>query len=89
MKKRLVGVLKFAAACFGPASGLYGIHLFEAYFALGKEARDEIYTVLINNHGVYRYITEAQDLNFRFFLGMGVLGSLAMFVAIVATKRRT
>jgi hypothetical protein len=89
MKKRLVGALKFAAACSGPASGLYGIHLFEAYFALGKEFRDEIHTVIINNHGVYRYITEAQNLNFRLFLGLGVLGSLAMFAAIIVTKRRT
>lgn len=88
MKKLLVIFLKFVVACSGPAFILYGIKLFDDYFATGTQSRDETHTVLINNHGAYRYITESQDLHFRFFLVIGALGLLALFVLIIVTKIR-
>lgn len=88
MKKLLVGTLKFVAACSGPAFILYGIELFEEYFASGKQSRDDVHTVLVNSHGVYRYITESQDFNFRFFLGIGAIALLVMFAVIFVTKIR-
>ncbi len=86
MQKLLLGGLKFLAACSGPALILYAIELFEEYFSLGKQTPDTIHTVLVNNHGVYRYITESQNQNFRFFLVTGVLLLLVLFAIIIITK---
>ena len=88
MKKIAFGLLKCVAACFGPACMFYSEKLFDEYFASGKQTPDEVYLVPINNHGVYRYITEAQDQHFRIFLGLTVVWVLCLFVVIYVTKFR-
>ena len=88
MQRALVRALKLLAACSGPGCILYSIHLFEKYFELGKQSSDESHTVFANNHGVFRYITEAQDKEFRFFLGTGVVLLLGLFASIIVTKIR-
>jgi hypothetical protein len=88
MKRAIVGTLKLLAASSGPGSILYAIHLFEKHFELGSRSADATHTVLVNNHGALRYITEAQDNEFRVFLGVGIVLSLGMFVAVAVTKRR-
>jgi hypothetical protein len=86
VKRLLVGASKLMAACSGPALILYAINLFEGSFALGKQSRDQVHTVLVNNHGEYRYITESQNQAFRYFLAAGVLLLLGLFVSIIVTK---
>jgi len=86
VKRLLVRTLKIMAACSGPALLLYGINLFEEAFALGKQSRDQVHTVLVNNHGEVRYITESQNQSFKFFLAAGALLLLGLFVSIIVTK---
>jgi hypothetical protein len=88
MKAFLIGALKYLAACSGPGCILYAINLFERHFELGKQSQDLVHTVLVNNHGTYRYITEEQNHNFWFFLAVGVILLLAMFASIAIQKVR-
>jgi hypothetical protein len=88
MKKFLIGLTKLAAACSGPACVLYGINRFEKFFSEGEEAANETHTALINNHGVFRYITESQNQSYHFFLGLGAVLILATAAAIFLTRNR-
>ena len=88
MKKFAVWLLKCVAAFFGPACMLYSEKLFDRYFASGRQTPDEVHFVPLNNHGVYRYITEAQDQHFRIFIGLAVVWVLCLFVVIYVTKFR-
>ena len=88
MNNFLVGLAKFAAASSGPACVLYGIDRFERFFSEGKEVANETHTALINNHGVFRYITESQNQTYRFFLGLGAVLILVTAAAIFVSRRR-
>ena len=88
MKRFLIEISKLAAASAGPASIVYAINLFEEYFALGKQSPDGIYTVLVNNHGVYRYITESQDQHVNYFFGVGAFLLPVLFALAVLKSRK-
>ena len=88
MKKLLVGTLKFVAACSGPACVVYSIDRLERYMELGMQSPDAIYTVLVHNHGLHRYITEAQDQEIRFFFVLGVLLMPVLFAIAIFDIRR-
>ncbi|WP_377161146.1 hypothetical protein ACFJIX_14380 [Roseateles sp. UC29_93] len=82
MKRLFVGILKLVIAGSGPVLIWHGISLFEKYFAAWKEDPVGLHTVIANNHGVYRYITEAQNDEIRFFLKAGAALALVMFAMI-------
>lgn len=86
MKKLLIGVLKFISASSGPACIVYAVSKFEKYHSEGKKIPDELYSVVMSNHGVVRYITEEQSREFYFFLGLGGVLSLAMIAVVVLKK---
>jgi hypothetical protein len=88
MKKILIKSLKFLTAWSGPAFMLYSGILFERHFEFGKETATGTYTVLINNHGVFRYITEEQHLYQRLFLGLAVVWGIGLLILIYITKFR-
>ena len=88
MKNFIFGLLKLLAACFGPLCMLYSEKLFDKYFTSEKNNSDEIYSVILNNHGSYRYITEAQDQHIKIFLGLAVLWACCLFIAIYIIKFR-
>lgn len=83
---RLVKFSKLIAASSGPALIIYAISLLEKYFVLGKDAPDDIYTVVVNNHGAYKYVTEAQYREFQWILGLGVLLLLILLGVIIWGK---
>lgn len=82
MRKLALVVAQFLAACSGPAFVLYAIHLFEKNFELGKPSPDATHTVLVNNHGAYRYVTEADYQRFQLFLAIGVVLVICMLLTI-------
>ena len=86
MKNFIFGLLKLLAACFGPLCMLYSEKLFDKYFALGKNNPDGIYTVMLNDHVYYRYITETQNQHINFFLGLAVLWVFCLFILIYITR---
>ena len=88
MRKFLIHFLKFIGALSGPACMLYAAKLFNKYSAEGKKEPDLAYSVLVNNHGAYRYITEAQDRHFHIFLGLAILWIICLFFVIYITKFR-
>lgn len=88
MRRLFIEVLKLAMAGSGPALIWHGIGLFGKYFAAGKDSPDGIFRVMANNHGVYRYITDAQDDEYRFFLKVGAALSLVMFAMILAKLKK-
>jgi hypothetical protein len=81
-------MLKFAVACSGPASVVFHIHLFKEYFEVGKPAPDKLHAVVLNNHGVNRYITEAQSHSLDISLAVAVGLLVAFFGMIVARLRK-
>lgn len=87
MKKFLVELSKFVVACSGPALTVYHIHLFKKYFANGTQSPDALHTVLLNSHGVNRYITGAQDQILSISLGVAVI-MLIVFFAMTILKIR-
>lgn len=91
MKKLVLVVVKFLAACSGPVCVLYAIQIFEKNFELGKVSPDATHTVLVNNHGEYRYVTEADNHWFQTLLAIGVVLVICMLLAIAyerVKKRR-
>jgi hypothetical protein len=88
VKNFLIRAVKLVAASSGPISGLYSIQLFEKYFALGTETRSDTHTVLVNNHGAYRFITESQYQNFHFYLWTGMSLIAILMVTIVVSKMK-
>lgn len=88
MKKFLIEVFKLVAAASGPACIVYANKLSQEYFALGKQSPDGIHTVLVNNHGVYKYITESQDQHVNYLLGAGALLLPVLFALIVLKIRK-
>lgn len=75
-------VIQFLAACSGPVCVLYAIHVFEKNFELGKVSTDATHTVLVKNHGEYRYVTEADNHRFQTLLAIGVVLVICMLLAI-------
>jgi hypothetical protein len=88
MKNFLLWSLKFVLAWSGPFVGLYAINLFEKYHEAGKQVPDSVYTVLIRQGTLGRYITEAQYLEIRILLAIGVVWIVGLFVTIYITKFR-
>lgn len=88
MKKLLIGILKLTAASLGPACIVYGISKFEKYHSNGKEISDELFNVAMSNHGVVRYVTEEQNREFYFFLGLGGVISMGMIAVLVLGKMK-
>ena len=78
---------KFATACAGPASVVFHIHLFREYFGAARPSPDSLHTVALNNHGVDRYITEAQSRNLDVSLGVAVVLLIVFFGMVVAKLR--
>lgn len=79
--------VKFAMACSGPASVLFHIHLFKEYFEVGMPSADVLHSVVLNNHGVNRYITEAQSRNLDVSLGVAV-ALLVVFFGMIFVRLR-
>jgi hypothetical protein len=88
MKKFFVELCKTAMACTGPAAVVYHVHLFKQYFDNGATVRGGIYTVPLNNHGIERYITEAQDQTLSLSLAAAVVLLVMFFAMIILRLRR-
>ena len=90
MAVRVLSPMKYVVAFFGPGCGMYAAHLFDKYSAEGTLVPDSLHTVQTNNHGVYRYVSEAQWNNFHFWLYLAVAGILLIIIAAIIqiVKRR-
>lgn len=82
------GFLKLVVASSGTVFGLYAIDRFEHYFEMGTQTPDDTHNVLVNNHGVYKYITESQNHHFHVLFGIGVMLFVVLAAAIIITKTR-
>jgi len=72
----------------GPVAVVVHVYLFKKYFELGSLSPDGIYSVVLNNHGVNRYITEAQSLTLDVSLVVAAALSFVFFGLIVARLRK-
>jgi hypothetical protein len=80
--------VKFAVACCGPGLVVFHIYLFKHYFETGKPLPEGVHLVALNNHGVDRYITEAQNQSLDLSLGAAVVMLVVFFGLILAKVRK-
>lgn len=85
-KKLVFGLLKCFAACLGPVCIIYSKELFDEYFEHGAKTPHGVYVVPLDNHGVYRYITEEQNRHFEVLLGLTALWVICLFAVIYFEK---
>ncbi|WP_411885856.1 hypothetical protein [Polaromonas sp. YR568] len=88
MKKFLSVLIRFLLSYSGPALVVFHVFLFKHLFSLGMQAPDVIHTVILNNHGVNRYITEQQDRALDLSLIAAVIMMIAFFVMIILKIRK-
>ena len=79
---------KFAVACCGPGLVVFHVYLFKHYFEAGKPSPEGLYVIALNNHGVNRYITEAQSHNLDLSLGAALVMLVVFFGLVWANIRR-
>ena len=82
-----MGKFKFALACCGPGLVVFHVSLFKHYFEGGKLSPEGLHVVALNNHGVNRYISEAQSHNLDLSLGAALV-MLVVFFGLVVAKMR-
>ena len=87
MKKFLSALIKFLLVYSGPALTVHHVYLFENYFSQGAQAPDLTHTAILNNHGVYRFITEQQDRVLDLSLLVAVIMTIVFFVMIILKIR--
>jgi hypothetical protein len=80
--------LKFAVACCGPGLVVFHVYLFKNYFEAGKPLPVGLHIIALNNHGVNRYITEAQSHNLDLSLGAAVVMLIVFFGLVLAKIRK-
>jgi hypothetical protein len=88
MKKFLSVLIEFLLGYSGPALVVFHVFLFKHFFSLGRQAPDVIHTVILNNHGVSRYITEQQDQALDLSLIAAVIMTIVFFVMIILKLRK-
>lgn len=79
---------KFALACSGPGLVVFHVYLFKHYFGAGKPSPEGAHVVALNNHGVNRYITEAQSDTLDLSLGAAVVMLIVFFGVVLAHIRK-
>ena len=83
-----MGKVKFAVACCGPALVVFHVYLFKHYFEVAKASPEGLHVIALNNHGVNRYITEAQSDSLDLSLGAAIVMLIVFFGLILATIRK-
>ena len=84
----LRAALKSLLTYGGPVAVVFHVFMFMTYFELGRSSRDGIYSVVLNNHGVNRYITEVQSQTLDVSLGVAVALLFVFFGLILARLRK-
>lgn len=84
MKKIDVAMLTLGGSML--SSLYYASELFERYSAQGTEKQDQLHTVLVNNHGDYRYTTEVQNEYYVFWLTTAIVLTGAFMIAVAVIK---
>lgn len=80
--------VKFALACCGPGLIVFHVYLFKNYFETGKPSPEGLHVIALNNHGVNRFITEAQSHNLDLSLGAAVVMGIVFFWLVLAQVRK-
>ena len=88
MKRFLSALIKFVLGYSGPALVVYHVFLFKHYFSQGRHTPDVTHTVILNNHGVNRYITEQQDRALDISLVAAVIMTIVFFAMIILKIRK-
>lgn len=89
MMKFFSAITRLFLGYSGPALVVFHIFLFKHYFSQGAETPDAIHTVVLNNHGVNRYITEQQDRILDLSLLAAVIMTIVFFMMIILKIRRS
>ena len=88
MKNFLVAMIGFVLRYSGPVLTVCHIQLFKHYFSQGKKEPDLTHTVILNNHGVNRYITEWQDQILNISMVVVTIMLAVFFFMIILQLRR-
>ena len=88
MRRILSALIKFLLGYSGPVLVVVHVLLFRHYFSQGMQTLDASHTVILNNHGVNRYITEQQDRALDISLLAAVIMMIAFFVTIIVKIRK-
>jgi hypothetical protein len=72
----------------GPVAVVFHVWLFKGYFESGKATPDPVHFVALDNHGVARYITEAQSRTLDASLAVAVVLLVVFFAMLVARLRK-
>ncbi len=83
-----MGKVKFAVACCGPGLVVLHVYLLRNYFEAGKPSPEGLHVILLNNHGVNRYITELQSQRLDLSLGAAAVMLLVFFGLVWANMRK-
>lgn len=88
MKKLASALIKFLLGYSGPALTVFHVFLFKHYFSQGKQMPDVTHTIILNNHGINRYITEQQDRVLDASLLAAVIMTIVFFAMIILKIRK-
>lgn len=88
MRKLLSTLIKFLLGYSGPVFVVIHVFLFKHYFSQGMQTPDVTHTVILNNHGVNRYITEQQDRVLDVSLLTAVIMMIVFFAMIIVKIRK-
>lgn len=88
MRRLLNALIKFFLGYSGPVLVVFHVLLFRHYFSEGKQTPDLTHTVILNNHGINRYITEQQDRALDFSLLAAVIMMIVFFAMIIVKIRK-
>lgn len=88
MRRLFKALIKFLLGYSGPMLVVFHVFLFKHYFSDGKQTPDLTHTVILNNHGGNRYITEQQDRTLDASLLAAVIMMIAFFAMIIVKIRK-
>jgi hypothetical protein len=88
MRKLLSALIKFFLGYSGPVLVVFHVFLFKHYFSQGMQTPDLTHTVILNNHGLKRYITEQQDRALDVSLLAAVIMTIVFFAMIIVKIRK-
>lgn len=88
MRTLLCALTRLVLGYSGPILVIYHIYLFRRYFSQALREPDSNHTVILNNHGVIKYITEQQDRILDLSLLAAVVMTVVCFVMVILRIRK-
>jgi len=86
--KLFVGGVKLSIFALAGVCHFRAIILMREYIRQGSEFSDSVHTVLVNSHGMYRYISESDFQNYQFCDRLGTFLIVVMIVLVFIEQSR-